>query len=89
MCIACFASQSSAQGQAPVRRTPGVAAFMKAIDMAPVDAVSLAVVPDAKSLGEDLGELAAKLQRMQALTEMKPLDLLKSQLGIGPGMNDR
>jgi hypothetical protein len=26
---------------------------------------------------------------MQALTEMKPLDLLKSQLGIGPGMNDR
>lgn len=88
-CIACFASQSSAQGQAPVRRTPGVAAFMKAIDMAPVDAVSLAVVPDAKSLGEDLGELAAKLQRMQALTEMKPLDLLKSQLGIGPGMNDR
>ncbi len=88
-CIACFASQSSAQGQAPVRRTPGVAAFMKAIDMAPVDAVSLAVVPDAKSLGEDLGELAAKLQRMQALTEMKPLDLLKSQLGVGPGMNDR
>lgn len=57
--------------------------------MAPVDAVSLAVVPDAKSLGEDLGELAAKLQRMQALTEMKPLDLLKSQLGVGPGMNDR
>ena len=89
MCIACFASQSSAQGQAPVRRTPGVAAFMKAIDMAPVDAVSLAVVPDAKSLGEDMGELAAKLQRMQALTEMKPLDLLKSQLGVGPGMNDR
>ena len=62
---------------------------MKAIDMAPVDAVSLAVVPDAKSLGEDMGELAAKLQRMQALTEMKPLDLLKSQLGVGPGMNDR
>lgn len=89
MCIACFASQSSAQGQAPVRRTPGVAAFMKAIDMAPVDVVSLAVVPDAKSLGEDMGELAAKLQRMQALTEMKPLDLLKSQLGVGPGMNDR
>ena len=57
--------------------------------MAPVDAVSLAVVPDAKSLGEDMGELAAKLQRMQALTEMKPLDLLKSQLGVGPGMNDR
>jgi hypothetical protein len=89
MCVACFTSQSSAQGQAPVRRTPGVAAFMKAIDMAPVDAVSLAVVPDAKSLGEDMGELAAKLQRMQALTEMKPLDLLKSQLGVGPGMNDR
>ena len=54
-----------------------------------MDAVSLAVVPDAKSLGEDMGELAAKLQRMQALTEMKPLDLLKSQLGVGPGMNDR
>ncbi len=89
MCIACLTLQSSAQDQAPVRRTPGVAAFMKAIDLAPVDAVSLAVVPDAKSLGEDMGELAAKLQRMQALTEMKPLDLLKSQLGVGPGMNDR
>ena len=89
MCVACFTLQSSAQDQAPVRRTPGVAAFMKAIDLAPVDAVSLAVVPDAKSLGEDMGELAAKLQRMQALTEMKPLDLLKSQLGVGPGMNDR
>ena len=89
MCIACFASQSNAQDQAAVRRTPGDAAFMKAIDMAPVDAVSLAVVPDAQSLGEDMGELAAKLQRMQALTEMKPLDLLKSQLGVGPGMNDR
>ena len=89
MCIACFASPSRAQDQAPVRRTPGAAAFIKAIDMAPVDAVSLAVVPDAKSLGEDMGELAAKLQRMQALTEMKPLDLLKSQLGVGPGMNDR
>jgi hypothetical protein len=89
LCMVFFNSQSSAQDQAPVRRTPGVAAFMKAIDMAPVDAVSLAVVPDAKSLGEDMGELAAKLQRMQALTEMKPLDLLKSQLGIGPGMNDR
>ena len=89
MCVACLTLQSSAQDQAPVRRTPGVAAFMKAIDLAPVDAVSLAVVPDAKSLGEDMGELAAKLQRMQALTEMKPLDLLKSQLGVGPGMNDR
>ncbi len=88
LCVACCASQALAQNQSPVRRTPGVAAFQKAIDMAPIDAVSLAVVPDAKSLGEDMGELAAKLQRMQALTEMKPLDLLKSQFGIGPGMND-
>ena len=89
MCVACCYAHSHAQDQAPVRRTPGEVAFIKAIDMAPMDAISVAVVPSAQSLGEDMGELAAKLQRMQALTEMKPLDLLKSQLGVGPGMNDR
>ena len=89
LCIACGFTRAHAQDQMPVRRTAGEAAFIKAIDMAPVDAISVAVVPSAQSLGEDMGELAAKLQRMQALTEMKPLDLLKSQLGIGPGMNDR
>ena len=89
MCVACCYAHSHAQDQAPVRRTPGEVAFIKAIDMAPADAISVAVVPSAQSLGEDMGELAAKLQRMQALTEMKPLDLLKSQLGVGPGMNDR
>lgn len=78
-----------AQAPAPLRRTPGVAAFVKAIDLAPENAVTLIVAPDPKSLGEDMGELAAKLDRMQALTELKPLDLVKSQLGIGPGMNDR
>ncbi|MSR33867.1 MAG: hypothetical protein EXS12_03580 [Phycisphaerales bacterium] len=77
-----------AQEQAPVRRTPGVTAFINAINLAPVDAVSLVAVPDAKSLGEDMTELASKLERMHALTEMKPLDLLKSWLGVGPGMND-
>ena len=74
MCVACC--YAHAQDQAPVRRTPGEVAFIKAIDMAPADAISVAVVPSAQSLGEDMGELAAKLQRMQALTEMKPLRCL-------------
>ena len=83
------AAHIQTQTQAPTRRVPNAAAFINAIDMAPADAVSLMVVPDAQSLGEDMGELAAKLERMQALTQMKPLDLLKSQFGVGPGMNDR
>ena len=82
-------TQTQNQNQAPTRRIPNAAAFINAIDMAPADAASLVVVPDAQSLGEDMGELAAKLERMQALTQMKPLDLLKSQFGVGPGMNDR
>jgi hypothetical protein len=78
-----------APGTAPLRRTPGVAACVRALDLAPPDAISVCVAPDAKLLGDDMAELASKFERMHALTEMKPLDLVKSRFGIGPGMDDR
>ena len=83
-----LATASLAMAQEPVRRTPGAEAFRAALDMAPPTAVSVVVVPNPKMAADDLAECMARLDQAAGALPLRPLDLLKSRFGIGPGIDD-
>ena len=83
-----LATASLATAQEPVRRTPGAEAFRAALDMTPPTAVSVVVVPNPKMAADDLAECMARLDQAAGALPLRPLDLLKSRFGIGPGIDD-
>ena len=83
-----LAAPGLAMAQEPVRRTPGAEAFRAALDMAPPTAVSVVVVPNPKMAADDLAECMARLDQAAGALPLRPLDLLKSRFGIGPGIDD-
>jgi len=83
-----LATASLAMAQEPVRRTPGAEAFRAALDMIPPTAVSVVVVPNPKLAADDLAECMARLDQAAGALPLRPLDLLKSRFGIGPGIDD-
>ncbi len=88
MLTALLGSAEVAQGQAPVRRTAGEPAFVASIDLVPESASSLLVVPSPKLMADDLAECLARLGDGAAALPMRPIDLLKSQAGFGPGVDE-
>ena len=83
-----LATASLATAQEPVRRTPGAEAFRAALDMTPPTAASVVVVPNPKMAADDLAECMARLDQAAGALPLRPLDLLKSRFGIGPGIDD-
>ena len=83
-----LATATLATAQEPVRRTPGAEAFRAALDMTPPTAVSVVVVPNPKMAADDLAECMARLDQAAGALPLRPLDLLKSRFGIGPGIDD-
>jgi hypothetical protein len=77
-----------AQGQPPARRTAGAPAFVEAIDLVPEDASSALVVPSPKLMADDLAECLARLGDAASALPLRPIDLLKSQAGFGPGVDE-
>ncbi len=78
----------AAEPQSPVRRTPAEAEFIAAIDLAPAGALSVAVVPSVKLAADDLAECLARVGGDASAVPLRPLDLLRGQLGIGNGMDE-
>ena len=72
----------------PVRRTPGAEAFRRTIDLAPATALSVIAVPSPKLASDDLSECLARIEGAASAVPLRPLDLLRSQVGIGPGTDD-
>lgn len=73
---------------APVRRTPGADAFRAAIDLAPESALGVFVVPSLKLASDDLSECLARIEGDASAVPLRPLDLVRAQAGIGPGIDE-
>ena len=70
------------------RRTPTLPEFEAAIDLAPPTALSVAVVPQMKLAADDLSECLARIGGDASAVPLRPLDLLRGQLGIGNGLDE-
>jgi len=57
--------------------------------LVPADAVSALVVPSVKSASDDLQLAIDRMGKAEAALGGRPIDLLKAQLGIGAGFDDR
>jgi hypothetical protein len=60
-----------------------------ALRLVPADAVGAAVVPSLKAASDDLQLAVDAAGRAEAALGGRPIDLLKAQLGIGAGFDDR
>jgi hypothetical protein len=55
----------------------------------PADAASVVAIPNIKAASDDLQQAIDRMGRAEAALGGRPIDLLKAQLGIGPGIDDR
>ena len=55
----------------------------------PPDAVAVVLVPSPKAASDDLQQALDRMGRAESALGGRPIDLLKAQLGIGPGFDDR
>ena len=60
-----------------------------ALARVPADAASVVVVPSIKAASDDLQQAIDRMGRAEAALGGRPIDLLKAQLGVGPGIDDR
>ena len=68
---------------------PGADAFDAAARLVPPDAVAVVLVPSPKAASDDLQQALDRMGRAESALGGRPIDLLKAQLGIGPGFDDR
>ena len=68
---------------------PGADAFDAAAKLVPADAVALVLVPSPKAASDDLQQALDRMGRAESALGGRPIDLLKAQLRIGPGFDDR
>ena len=72
----------------PVRRVPDAAAWRQTLDLVPTKAISLVAMPNPKLAADDLAECLASLGEGEAALPMRPIDLFKSRLGLGGGIDE-
>lgn len=72
----------------PVRRVPSADAWRQALDLVPEQAISLVAMPNPKMAADDLAECMARLGQGEAALPMRPIDLFKSRLGLGAGIEE-
>lgn len=68
---------------------PGADAFDAAARLVPPDAVAVVLVPSPKAASDDLQQALDRMGRAESALGGRPIDLLKAQLRIGPGFDDR
>jgi hypothetical protein len=83
-----FAEAALAADDAPVRRVPGAEATRAAIDLAPDSALGVLVVPVVKLASDDMAECLARIEGDASAVPLRPLDLMRAQAGIGPGIDE-
>jgi len=59
-----------------------------ALDLVPIDAVGVVIIPDPKSASDDIAQCIARMDRPEAALMGRPIDMFKAQLGIGAGLDD-
>ena len=72
----------------PVRRVPSADAWRQTLDLVPEGAISLVAMPNPKMAADDLAECMARLGQGEASLPMRPIDLFKSRLGLGGGIDE-
>ncbi len=72
----------------PVRRVPDAAAWRQTLDLVPTSAISLVAMPNPKMAADDLSECLASLGEGAGALPMRPIDLFKSRLGLGGGIDE-
>ena len=81
-------ASAAAASQEPARRTPGVEAFRRTIDLAPPTALSVVAVPSPKLAADDFAECLARVEGGASAVPLRPLDLLRAQAGVGSGVDE-
>jgi hypothetical protein len=86
--LALSALWGAAPAEPPVRRVPDAAAWRQTLDLIPTSAISLVAMPNPKMAADDLAECLASLGEGEAALPMRPIDLFKSRLGLGGGIDE-
>jgi hypothetical protein len=68
---------------------PAGDAFDAAAKLVPADAVAVVLLPSPKAASDDLQQALDRMGRAESALGGRPIDLLKAQLRIGPGFDDR
>jgi len=78
----------AAPADPPVRRVPDAAAWRQTLDLVPTRAISLVAMPNPRLAADDLAECLAGAGQGEAALPMRPIDLFKSRLGLGGGIDE-